>query len=512
MKTLKLKTLVGLLAVSMLGFSQTAPVASNVSILGEALFNAGDATTLTGFYDFTDADGDSEGVSTYIWYRDIDGDGSEAGEEIAGETGIRYTIQAADINDPAYTIYFEVTPVDNEGTPRAGTAVSSVSGIDPATTTFSDATLSNDTDAASANYLNAFLAGNKSYTATSSSTTVIIYGDLEPVQKGSISILSGATLIVKGQFITKDDLDIIVDPDATFIIESGLDARDGSSLNISGTMTINGNVTVEDDATFTIADGGALDITGNLNLGADGTLNIEGDMTVDGSFDTGTGATITVTLPGTLDITGDLIGDAKILGDGPVIVGGDVDPAINDSGTGQILPIELTYFNAYHNDNNVTISWQTASEENNDYFTIERSTDGINYETVGIVLGAGNSYISINYSYTDNNPVNGVSYYRLKQTDYNGAFEVFSAVSVSYLNENDLRVGPNPAINEFNVMMGGTMGAGTLKLYSITGAMVKNIEINSNYTTIDISDLPSGNYMMVISANEKQIKRKVMIQ
>lgn len=84
------------------------------------------------------------------------------------------------------------------------------------------------------------------------------------------------------------------------------------------------------------------------------------------------------------------------------------------------LPIELTNFTVNCNGNQV-LSWSTASEINNDYFTVQRSDDGVSFRDIGQVNGAGTSSQLHNYSFIDPQPVSGIAYYRLKQTDFNGA-------------------------------------------------------------------------------------------
>lgn len=95
-----------------------------------------------------------------------------------------------------------------------------------------------------------------------------------------------------------------------------------------------------------------------------------------------------------------------------------------------VLPIELMEFNVSFSEDGNKIIWITASEINNDYFTLERSTDGINFYTITQVKGAGNSTTTIEYSYIDRNPENGVNYYRLSQTDFDGNFEVFKTIAI----------------------------------------------------------------------------------
>jgi hypothetical protein len=84
------------------------------------------------------------------------------------------------------------------------------------------------------------------------------------------------------------------------------------------------------------------------------------------------------------------------------------------------LPIQLTAFNVSCNNGEANITWTTQTETNNDYFTVERSIDGINYETVTTVKGAGNSSSPITYTAIDAQPLPGTSYYRLSQTDFDG--------------------------------------------------------------------------------------------
>ena len=94
------------------------------------------------------------------------------------------------------------------------------------------------------------------------------------------------------------------------------------------------------------------------------------------------------------------------------------------------LPVELLSFDAKRYQGNVKVDWKTASEINNDYFTIERSIDGENFERISEVDGAGNSTHTISYFMIDTDYKNGINYYRLKQTDYNGSETLSEIVAV----------------------------------------------------------------------------------
>src|SRR5690606_13994881 len=112
------------------------------------------------------------------------------------------------------------------------------------------------------------------------------------------------------------------------------------------------------------------------------------------------------------------------------------------------LPIELISFTGKTVENTIELAWSTASERNNEYFTIERTDDGIECEVIGTIDGTGNSSTVKGYSFTDTNPKLGTQYYRLSQTDFNGDTECFDPISVEFQGiEKAMTVYPNPSIN-----------------------------------------------------------------
>lgn len=120
------------------------------------------------------------------------------------------------------------------------------------------------------------------------------------------------------------------------------------------------------------------------------------------------------------------------------------------------LPVELLTFTAEKNDETVLVSWATATETNNDYFVIEKTTDFVHFSEVTQIDAAGNSNMLINYSITDYQPFPGVSYYRLQQTDYSGQTEYsqFAAVNFDPTNQTSVIVYPIPATaGELNIRL-----------------------------------------------------------
>lgn len=121
------------------------------------------------------------------------------------------------------------------------------------------------------------------------------------------------------------------------------------------------------------------------------------------------------------------------------------------------LPVELLSFATECINRNVMIKWSTASEINNDFFMIEKSTDEINFVPVGIVKGVGNSSVVQHYSFIDTDPFQGTSYYRLKQTDFNGITQTFSSVSISSCSSGGLsiNIGQNYGDDDFWISISG---------------------------------------------------------
>jgi len=128
------------------------------------------------------------------------------------------------------------------------------------------------------------------------------------------------------------------------------------------------------------------------------------------------------------------------------------------SGTSNPLPIELHSFHAELKGDKVDLNWVTASETNNDHFTVQKSVDGVVFEGVREVPGAGNSNKNVYYSAIDSDPYCGNSYYRLKQTDYDGTYAYSEMIVVHWTFEDptyDVTVHPNPSSGDFYIDVNG---------------------------------------------------------
>jgi len=153
------------------------------------------------------------------------------------------------------------------------------------------------------------------------------------------------------------------------------------------------------------------------------------------------------------------------------------------------LPIDLVSFTADLNNGNVDVDWTVASQTNNDYFNVQRSIDGYDWEDIATIEGAGSSSQMMDYTYTDREPYVGVSYYRLKQTDYDGNFETFDPVAVSHdVDLVGLLISPNPVTDAIRITMDGAIynDLNIIRIYDVKGNMVLQNNLVGNLENYEI--------------------------
>jgi len=188
------------------------------------------------------------------------------------------------------------------------------------------------------------------------------------------------------------------------------------------------------------------------------------------------------------------------------------------STTNNPLPIELLDFNALLNEDVVEVTWVTATETNNDYFTVERSADGENFEPIEFVDGAGNSSRAISYNLTDYEPLETISYYRLKQTDFDGTFTYSKLVAVdrTVSTDGNMSIYPNPNRGgTFNIELKGASGLQRLEVIDITGRVWHRVSCEftdhaPNRITPEVA-LPLGTYFVRRINNEDEVTTTKMV-
>ncbi len=223
----------------------------------------------------------------------------------------------------------------------------------------------------------------------------------------------------------------------------------------------------------------------------------------------------------TLDESG---GTVSLSNDGLTVAIGAKKNDGNGSNSGHVrvysmfadLPISLVNFDATAKNNNyIQLTWQTASEINNDYFTIEKSKDGLNWVFVNEQPGAGNNNTLLNYTAIDNNPYQGVSYYRLKQTDFNEDYSYSAIRAVSIATNNTISIYPNPTSDNFILSINGNNEEITMEIYNSIGLQVmikrfttKDTPLNKKITT---NQLPNGVYYVSIKTGKIIETQKLII-
>jgi hypothetical protein len=211
-----------------------------------------------------------------------------------------------------------------------------------------------------------------------------------------------------------------------------------------------------------------------------------------------------------IDICNTMVWDGNDPGDGPLYFSGGA------------LPIELISFAAEVSGNAVNLSWVTAAEINNDYFTVERSDDGKNFLPILSVKGAGNSSSPLYYHTKDTKPHGGINYYRLKQTDFDGKFEYFDIVTVNVgnsISDGSMQiesVSPNPFKEEFE-MRYWSNGSGTvnIKLVNSMGTIVSEQtwpaeKGTKKWSFVDSKNIAAGIYYLTLSMNDKVVAKKII--
>lgn len=189
------------------------------------------------------------------------------------------------------------------------------------------------------------------------------------------------------------------------------------------------------------------------------------------------------------------------------------------------LPIELLYLKGDLCEKGVCLEWATASERNNDFYTIEKSSDGVNFQTLNQISSMsinGNSDVKLTYYDIDKEPLNGVNYYRLKQTDFNKTFNYSKTIAVSLSSQTGIKftVYPNPNSGEFYIDFSGIENSHELEI-KLTDMMGKNLFSNkltiSEDNTKHIKILPdhyleSGIYLCKLSLGGIMYQVKIKVQ
>lgn len=286
--------------------------------------------------------------------------------------------------------------------------------------------------------------------------TLVVYGDVF-FDNNAISLRVEGLLIVFGNFRSDNKADIVN----------------------NGTMLVTGNLTLN---------GGQQDY--NDGNGAGGNLYVGG--TIGGS-----------SADGVAGATADQEGDLSNFGEA-------VEEFVNGGGNSP-LPVELTSFTSTTSSSGITLQWTTASELNNDYFSVERSEDGMSFYEIGRVNGNGTSDEVMNYTFIDRAPIAMVQYYRLHQVDYDGTSEIHRMIVATadrISREIAIEVFPNPTSERINLKSIRPINYQELVLIDLSGKVVvdlKTLLTQSGLTLAgNLPELESGLYYVKYLTSDAQ--------
>jgi hypothetical protein len=164
------------------------------------------------------------------------------------------------------------------------------------------------------------------------------------------------------------------------------------------------------------------------------------------------------------------------------------------------LPVELTYFKGKSIDEGIQLDWQTASEVDNDHFIVERSQDGVYFESRGKVNGKGTVDFTHNYSFLHERPASGNNYYRLRQVDIDGTFDLSDIVVVNHALSGEININYLPHAEVLRI--NGSSTYNSVQIVDMMGRNIKMISALKSGEEVPVNDLPQGTYRVIVRTKE----------
>ncbi len=274
------------------------------------------------------------------------------------------------------------------------------------------------------------------------------------------------------------------------------------------------NVTIPNGITITLASGN-LHITGgtlsfgnnssNLNLGSGSVINI----TAGGINPPNNGSEVFIQFGTTCTTAPCQYTGGEI---NTLTAPTNLPYQLNASG-GASLPVELAKFRAILSASKALLNWETASEQDNLGFHVERSADGMKWESLGFVQGMGTSLEPHHYGFTDETPLRSLNYYRLAQEDFDGDVDYSRVLSLSLGEPVPFSVFPNPAGNELQVVFDNASGAAaTVGVYDVFGRLALSRALEDAVTTVSLEGVATGTYLVVMEQEGHRWVRKLLVK
>ena len=282
----------------------------------------------------------------------------------------------------------------------------------------------------------------------------------------------------------------------------------GDNVYVNHKTITTGNFSITGTPQVQINAGGHWYVNGSLAInGGSWTIAAGAFFTVNGSVTDVLANAITIN--GRWYVTGAFTNDINITGTGSLRVDGSFT---NNASIGSVtLPVELISFDAQRNEDKVDVSWATASEINSDYYSVNRSYNGVDFLSIGTLPAAGFSNSLLNYSFVDPSPLRGMNYYQLVEYDNDGQSQESDVVSVNFLGEQNIiaQIYPNPSADGvslyFNSSDGGVY---QLKLTDLLGNTLFTAQVpamvGENKFSLSLLPYPDAQYFVQLISQSGQ--------
>ncbi|MEK6479029.1 T9SS type A sorting domain-containing protein [Catalinimonas sp. 4WD22] len=317
-----------------------------------------------------------------------------------------------------------------------------------------------------------------------------------------------------------------------------------TQVNINGWVTEEGNLIINGSSIVTIKSDQRLTIAGNLTITGSGDINIEeggilivmGNMVMDGGSLSSNEGTILVMedlqVSGGADFNSTEAGNSYVLGEttrsGGAKFNGQDDPGkSNVYGETEFMetdlynelisvqPIKLLSFTGVAQNNTVQLDWVTASEENFDFFTVERAGADLKFEAIGKVGGTGNTTTEVAYDFADKSPLQGQAFYRLKATDYDGSVEYHKIISVFFdgFVSSNTSVYPNPVVDNTFKVNSTAEDTQEIRLLDLSGKTVYSTTLPTGLQEVTLPEaIRPGAYLLMVTGNRGAVhQQKIMV-
>lgn len=176
------------------------------------------------------------------------------------------------------------------------------------------------------------------------------------------------------------------------------------------------------------------------------------------------------------------------------------------------LPVTWSFLDGYHTGGNNIIEWRTATEKNNSGFVVERSFDGVQFDSIGYVAGNGTTLLSQAYDFVDAWPGGGWNYYRLKQIDYDKAFEYSKIIPVYAAGDGQTSIYPNPASSSLYISHGASNPVSDAHLLNAqTGQAIHLMHDEKQPARYLLDGIPAGTYVVSFTLDGRRYTEKVIV-